>query len=867
MKKGKGEGRTSSLNINKRGINMKKTLIVLLTAVLAISMLFVSCSNETKIDSSPVEISFGASKSRSLSANVSFEDFDNLNWYYKATLVNGEFSQGATGQNFVKLNNGLSTQIAFSQGIWNFELKATKGSGENEADIYTGSRTGVLIQRQQDGSIVTVQIDVMPSSETNGTIVIDPNVNVGGKKVNKVKIGGDNPVDLSPSESNTFSKAAGTYEVILTYEKTVQSDTVDSTVIEYGSETITVTVYGGAVTTISGDISEITQTVVIEPVGKFSTTSTVAITEKNNVTLESTLTPAMDADVNNVAKTTVILPDTIKELNVSEETNVVLTTTVYPVEEAITNENFTVTGSNNTTVAAIDLQLSVGSNSVSTFVDSNNEKVAVTVTTYILKNLSNVVVKYNGIGDQPADISITTSNASEKPNANYYESDTGKLVFTTTHFSEFFVVSDAVCYVVETNTAYNASNFYQATNTTSPVTIEIISDFELSPVTQPNGLKTGAMCVNGVLNGNNHKITMPVSEEFDTVFLYSLTGTIRNLEIENAVIVYATESDACFENVTVSGNINLGNDHNVGAFVVLAWLEQDENLYFYNCNMAANVSADGGEGNYNAAFVGYGYGQKAGHTNGGLVFENCRMDGALSSGLASVFLGNDSQLKSYRIEVSGFSFGDEAFVNNYCVSKTGYKYNGMTSIQNYYGDCIFKINNSTYSENDFAQLTDSSELMPSWGEGHFTYGPSDSGLSVSLNDDGTFSFTASQYNDKVASYKVRLSLYTTLKQGGSLMQSVEETIYVEAENTETFTSNLRNLSFVDQAWVNDNNATLADPIANNVVYKDGNDNLYYMIPNNSDGTLNGKVRKASTLTILSYDANGINVSANSISIN
>lgn len=447
MKKVNREGRMSSLKINKRGINMKKTLIVFLTAVLAMSMLYVSCSNETKIDSSPVEVSFGASQSRSLSANVSFEDFDNLNWYYKANLYSGEFSQGATGEDFVLLQDGLATQITFSQGIWDFELKAKKVQGEEEVEIYRGNRTGVLIQRQPNSSILTIQIDVMPSSEINGTIVIDPNVNVGGKKVNKVKIGSGEATELNPSGNNSFSMEPNTYEVTLTYEKTVSSSTGGETKIEYGSETITVTVYGGAVTTISGDISEITQTVVIEPVGKFSTTSTVAISGKQGVTLESSLTPAMDADANSVAKTTVILPDTIKELNFSGEKNVVLTTTVYPVEEAITNENFTVTGSNNTTVAAIDLKLKVGTDTVSTFKKSNEESVAVTVKTYILKGLNpnNISVKYNGTdGGHPTDVQ--------------YNPVTGELSFKTTHFSEFYVVSGAVCYNTDKYVGYSDLN-------------------------------------------------------------------------------------------------------------------------------------------------------------------------------------------------------------------------------------------------------------------------------------------------------------------------------------------------------------------------------------------------------------------------
>ena len=846
MKKGKGEGRTSSLNINKRGINMKKTLIVFLTAVLAMSMLFVSCSNEAKIDSSPVEISFGASKSRSLSANVSFEDFDNLNWYYKATLVNGEFSQGATGGNFVKLNNGLSTQIAFSQGIWNFELKATKGSGENEADIYTGSRTGVLIQRQQDGSIVTVQIDVMPSSETNGTIVIDPNVNVGGKKVNKVKIGEDNPVDLSPSESNTFSKAAGTYEVILTYEKTVQSDTVDSTVIEYGSETITVTVYGGAVTTISGDISEITQTVVIEPVGKFSTTSTVAITEKNNVTLESTLTPAMDADVNNVAKTTVILPDTIKELNVSEETKVVLTTTVYPVEEAITNENFTVTGSNNTTVAAIDLQLSVGSNSVSTFVDSNNEKVAVTVTTYILKNLSNVVVKYNGIGDQPADISITTSNASEKPNANYYESDTGKLVFTTTHFSEFFVVSDAVCYVKESNYAYNNLNL--AAKGAIGKTLVLISDIGADYAQNQESDYYIHLLDNTVFEGNGHTISGFNGKKI----IYQM----RDSEVNNLVIdypgsgffvykVFTTErGHNSFNNVKAKGQLEVSG--NTSLFVIFDWSgKNDENkLIFRNCVSEAKVSGIGGYSDYNALFVGYPLAKN-------YVFENCINKGSIVCGKAAMFLGNAS---CPNIELSVSNCVNEGTIISTYVNSS-YRMNYYLAMKNsittlILNDVSYQIKDPTFG--NVPGVTD--EVTPgvtTTTQSKVYNGPLETGMKLTRTENNTFQITPATNGTisekQVAKYTVGVGLYVSITNGSNRFFATEDITVNDTTNWET---TMRDLRFVDATFVG---AGKTEPEGNNTVFNDGNESYYVVGEEESTG---GQPRSASIYYLSAFDAEG-----------
>ena len=85
-----------------------------------------------------------------------------------------------------------------------------------------------------------------------------------------------------------------------------------------------------------------------------------------------------------------------------------------------------------TAVAGIDLKLTDANNAAVTFVDGT-----ATVTTYIVPGLdpSKVTVKYNGEGDAPTSVS--------------YDSNTGELVFTTTHFSEFYVDYSGMWYYVK----------------------------------------------------------------------------------------------------------------------------------------------------------------------------------------------------------------------------------------------------------------------------------------------------------------------------------------------------------------------------------------------------------------------------------
>lgn len=100
-----------------------------------------------------------------------------------------------------------------------------------------------------------------------------------------------------------------------------------------------------------------------------------------------------------------------------------------------TNSLFEVTA-DGAVVGSLDITLTVDGN-LKTDYDGS---VTYTVTTYVSRGLANVDVNFNGTGDAPTLVS--------------YDAGTGKLVFTTTHFSEYVIKGSAVAYDAKADMAY-----------------------------------------------------------------------------------------------------------------------------------------------------------------------------------------------------------------------------------------------------------------------------------------------------------------------------------------------------------------------------------------------------------------------------
>lgn len=460
---------------------MKRTLIVLFAALFLILTLAVSCSDEVNVDEK-VNVSFSVSDVRALSSSATFMNFDDLDWWYKATTTSTDFNYGAA-TNWKKLTNGLNTNLAFSQGIWAFELcavaRGTEKVTETTPMTYYGERSGVLVQKPEEGSTaIAITISVTPSSApgsgSTGAIVISKAIDiikatgyyssVDANKYSIDKIGGGYSSNGSIGGSDVLvdNLTPGDYKVTVSYEERLN----ESTTIQRAAESIDVTVYDGSTITVKGYVFEATQAIIFNPENTYNAgVSTTAVQKEDNtfdnLELNVPVTPSMSSNVDE--KTIVTVPGSVIEANAGESSSpdVSVDVTVTPVTDAASS-GFSV-AEGESVAAVLDLSLSIGGTSVSNFGDET----PVTVSTYIAKNLTNVKVYYG-----------TEVVAVDNEETDIYNEATGKLTFTTTHFSKFHVGADAVAYVATKNTAY--ATIYAAIEAVDEAdTITLLRDKEM----------------------------------------------------------------------------------------------------------------------------------------------------------------------------------------------------------------------------------------------------------------------------------------------------------------------------------------------------------------------------------------------------
>lgn len=564
---------------------MKRKLIVLLTAVLSISMLFVSCSNETKIDER-VSASFGVSPGRSLSSSASFADFDGLDWWYKARTSSNDFNYGQKTE-WTKLKNGLATTLELSQGIWDFDLCAVvSGTTEivegaptgNTHKVYYGSRAGVLVEKTNNGKPVSVLISVTPGSNGTGTIVISKDIIVNKRTGENSTIVANN-YEIKDKDSGTVvytgeidninvSKKvnAGSYLVTVYYKET--NSGVTGGYILRATESIDVTVYDSSTITVVGSIDETTQAVIINPnnnykVNEYKVESSITAVKTDgsfsDVTIVVPMTPLMSSSASE--NTIVTVPASIINANAGESDSptVKVVVDVTPAIEASVNDAFNISSTIHSAAAAIDLTLFIGD----TKVENYNTGDSLTVKTYVAKNLKDVKVSFNGT--ELSDYEYNTS--------------TGYLRFTTTHFSTFVVetTSKAIIY----DTAYDSLPDAVASAQNGDV-ITLIANSEMDDSLIINGGKQLT------INLNSFDISAPEKVIQIKHANVTLTGNGTIYETQNdgygAVILFGSGTDqgANYSVVNVDENVSLRGWS--GIFV-----SSDESDTYNNYGVVANV--------------------------------------------------------------------------------------------------------------------------------------------------------------------------------------------------------------------------------------------------------------------------------------
>lgn len=243
---------------------MKKFLVLLVSVVLLAGLL-ISCNPNANADKRAiVKLNVLEESSKSLSSSIDYADKDTLTWYYKATTSSSVFNYGARSE-WEELG-ALGSSKELSLGIWNFELKAVKSGADADANaIYSGSLNGMAIIAT--GAPIEVKIPVSVNMIGDGYLVLDDiaiilrDGNEATVDANMAKVDGE---EIALTGPVTRTLEAGTYDVDVWF--------VDTDGVIKAEESITVTIYGGATTKISGNLSEITQDAIIggEITGSYS---------------------------------------------------------------------------------------------------------------------------------------------------------------------------------------------------------------------------------------------------------------------------------------------------------------------------------------------------------------------------------------------------------------------------------------------------------------------------------------------------------------------------------------------------------------------------------------------------------------------
>lgn len=409
---------------------MKRLSYILLAAML-VAALAVSCTAEV-IDDSLVAMVRFTENSGARALEVSREDISvgTLYWKYDAVKVSGLASGAVTGK---YLGQGLSNEAGpFSLGDWNFTLYGYKDK-ECKTLMYKGTGTGTV----EKGKTNAIRISVEPQMTQEGTgslhisksiqltkdgVVVkgsDGSTTYTATSVVVTRLSDGSEVNVNADDSY-FWKAdgitSGSYKVVVAFVD-------NSTGIIHAENTAYVNVFDGLTTVIKGTLDEVTSSISFDAnftEGRISETKTVSPDTDGNVSASFGFSP-----VSNESSTGNDVLGTTIEGSFTGSGSIELN--VYGSEGA--SSRFSAEDENSIASAGFDINLSEGL----TVAENGN----VTITTYIQPGLTGKVkvVYRDEEGNVPEE---------GQPTGVSYEVETGKLGFTTTHFSEYYVVSDSV---------------------------------------------------------------------------------------------------------------------------------------------------------------------------------------------------------------------------------------------------------------------------------------------------------------------------------------------------------------------------------------------------------------------------------------
>lgn len=433
---------------------MKRSLFIAIV-VLLMAALFVSCNADKALEDQLFEVTIdGGSRAVEASATLDI-DIEQLFWFYKAEKIGGIFTQG---QQLTEVAVKKDTDNApvkglakaslgtMSQGIWRFSFY-----GYNSVSS-TGAPVGDPVYKQDSLEVrVNAKISLAVTLERGTGALPKPQIGFVDGGITWMAEGvatnltltleiTDNDEDFladiqgvyETEKSRYVFVVSGTEEIEVgehifkatvvnsyTYNNEIISEIVGQTTIKIDAQAGMKYIIGDVSNTASGiDVVDVPVEVEIgTPTKPLEATAVVAASTAAQ-TITTNVSPAGAA----AGATQVTFPANSFDAG---DADMKLDVVTYSAESAAAK--FTVTD-NSAVVAGIDLTLSAGNQTVTTF--KNNE---VTVVTYIAKNLTDVAVHFNGTGTAPTLVG--------------YDATSGRLEFKTTHFSEYYVTSKAVALI------------------------------------------------------------------------------------------------------------------------------------------------------------------------------------------------------------------------------------------------------------------------------------------------------------------------------------------------------------------------------------------------------------------------------------
>ena len=338
------------------------------------------------------------------------------------------------------------------------------------------------------------------------------------------------------------------------------------------------------------------------------------------------------------------------------------------------------------------------------------------------------------------------------------------------------------------------------------------------------------------LNGNG----MYIKCETDAVvFDYMLYSTISNLNLETKYKFVMQTLASTFNGINFYGNVSWNGGNNG---IICSYVEYG--ITVTDCNNYATINSSGDSTSYNAVFTGYGVSNKQTFT-----FKNCNNYGSLISGRASMFIGNlpasDRQAN---------------LVIENCINKGEIR----STYMEYTPNCYVSIGGETNLLS--LKINGETKTLNTVLSSGFYHGPSDT-MVLTENADNTLTFTKST-DETVSYYVVSVGVYTKFDQGDGFgfnsgaTNRVYVTQRIEATGAETYVTELKVLSFVDNAWAKNNAGAVAGKLAGNDTYT-LNGNTYYFISSKTD-SVDGTAKAPQMITVSAYAADGTLISSASL---